>query len=192
MKRWMFVVGSLTVLTLSAAATCQPIPKSDPGTPTLEMTAYSDDGTGKQGLRQTINPGRTLTVDGSWLSTGKADVRVWGREDPGVTKVRVTGFGGGSCSAKNPSNGSQPYFGNFFNNFFPVQEVYAPDGTVISQLPTHILDFALQTCGTHSVYHDGKSLSLDFNLLGGRWKLHAVAENCCGGNGEADFTVVIN
>src|SRR5438270_449823 len=94
------VVGCVAVAALGSLTSCKPAPKSDSSTPRVYMLAWTEAANGTEGSQVTVNDGGSYSVDQNFLGPNKADIRVYGEENPGVSKVVVTGTGRGTCSTK--------------------------------------------------------------------------------------------
>jgi hypothetical protein len=185
-RRWL-TIGLVIVAVMTTAATCQNIPSSDSGTPTVYMLVWKDDGTGHEGAQDTIQPGGTVSRSISFLGPNKADFRIYGKEDPGIITLTVTGSAHGHCQA-----GFQgAIYTADFTTSLPTQVEKAPSGKVISSLTVH-LDSFLASCGSHVTSTSAGSQTLDYSYLTATWNVHAEADNCCGGKGQGDFTIVLS
>jgi hypothetical protein len=190
MRRWQFLAGALLLAVTTTAASCQPTPSSDAGTPTVYMLAFENAG-GQQGAQANIQPGGSLTVAKSFLGATKANIRIYGEEKPGITTLVVTGSASGRCSTDITPEGQVFTAPSPLTATLPTLTEKAPAGQVQNFLAAS-LDNALAgkiSCGTH--IYNGMSRKLEFFLDSGTWKIHAEASNCCGGKGIGDFTIVM-
>lgn len=191
MRRWQLGVGALCLLVLTTAATCQPIPEEDNGTPTVYVLAWNNNGSGGQGSQVTVQPGGTFTVNRGFLGATKANIRVYGEENPGITTLTVTGKGNGVCSTRVLPSGLFYTSLGRLNATLPTQTQSAPSGQIQNSL-TVSLDDVLSgdiSCGEHIYANMPQREEFFFDT--GTWTLHAEADNCCGGKGIGDFTIVI-
>lgn len=190
MKRWLLMAAGSAVLVLTTAATCQPIPKSDSATPRVYLLAFRNNGAGGQGAQDTIQPGGSFTVSSGFLGPDKANIRVYGAEDPGITTLVVTGKASGTCSTKMSSSGQVFTAPGRLAASFPNQTLSAPAGQISSFLAAD-LDALLTnvSCGSH-IYANMPQRE-EFFLDSGTWTIHAEASNCCGGKAVGDFSIVV-
>jgi len=186
------VIATVAVSVLAVtAASCQPTPQQDDATPTVYLLHFERASNGTQAGQVKTDPGGTISVNRTFFGPNKADIRIYGEENPGITTLTITGTGRGACSTEVDSNGTfydSPVGGIGFT--FPVQVERAPAGQVQSSLAADLDGvFAHLSCGTH--IYNGMPSAREFFFDSGTVKLHAKADNCCGHSGEADFTVVV-
>ena len=186
------VLAALAVSALATtAASCQPVPQQDDATPTVYLLHFERASNGTQAAQVQTPPGGSIRVNGTFLGSTKADIRIYGEEKPGVSTLTVTGSGRGACSTEPDGNGTvydSPVGGIGFS--VPVQVERAPAGQVQEFLAVTLDDMlAHLSCGRH--IYNGMPSAREFFFDRGTVQLHAKADNCCGHSGEGDFTVVV-
>ncbi|MDQ1748270.1 MAG: hypothetical protein QOD07_2533 [Frankiaceae bacterium] len=184
------VVGCVAVAALGSLTSCKPAPKSDSNTPRVYMLAWNEGSNGTENGQVTVNDGGSFSVNQNFLGPNKADIRVYGSEDPGVSKVVVTGTGRGTCSSKPDSNLQTWTTPSAVGFTVATQTESAPAGQVEDFLAAS-MDDALKniSCGMHR--YANMPSSQEFFLDEGTVTLNATAYNCCGGQATATFTVDI-
>lgn len=190
MRQLLSISGTIILAATTMAASCQRAPSSDPGTPHVYMLVWENAG-GRQGAQRTVQPGGSWTVAKNFLGADKADIRIYGAEDPGIATLVVTGRVSGSCSTDITSDGQVFTSPGPLSATLPTQTERAPAGQVQSFLAAS-LDSVLAgkiSCGKH--IYSNMSQRQEFFLDSGTWTLHAEASNCCGNKGVGDFTIVV-
>lgn len=189
MFRRVMAVGCVTLAGLASITSCKPAPQSDDNTPRVYMLAWQNSN-GAQGSQLTINDGGTYSVAQDFLGFNKAEIRVYGEEKPGVSKVVVTGSGYGTCTTHANADGQTWTTPGPVSFTVPTQTAAAKAGQIEDFLAVH-MDDALKdaSCGMHR--YANMPASQEFFLNGGTVTLHATASNCCGHDGTATFTVKI-
>ena len=194
MNKQRVLTGAVAAAALFGAtgATCTPTPTSDPNIPAVYVLAFRQEGTA-QGAQEHHQPGASFTVDRSFLGANKADIRVYGKEDPGpgVQHLSVALTARGTCSTKVNSRGQFVTAPSPLNVTGPTLTENAPAGQVQSFLAAS-LDTALageHSCGTHR--YNGMDSAQEFFLDSGTWTAVATVDNCCGGQGTGTFTIKV-
>lgn len=182
----------LPVAVVCAAASCEPTPSTDEGTPTVYLLHFEAGPNGTQGAQRQVQPGGTVGLSGAYLLSNKAEIRIYGEEDPGISTLTVTGSGHGTCSTLPDPNGqfwTSPTGGMSFS--VPTQTEKAPSGQVQDFLAVHLDDVVKNlSCGTKT--YQGMPGPREFLFDRGTITLHATADNCCGHSGEGDFTLKVS
>ena len=185
-------VGCVALAALGLLSSCKtvPAPTSDANTPNVYMLAWTDSGNGTQGSQVTVHDAGTYTVDANFLGPNKADIRVYGEENPGVAKLVVAGSGHGVCTTHANSDSQTWTTPGAVSFTVPAQTKTAPSGQVEDFLAVSMDDVLTNiSCGMHR--YANMPSSEEFFLDGGTVTLNATASNCCGGEGTATFTIEI-
>ncbi len=184
------ILSAAAIVSILMACVLNKAPASDPTPPTVGMRVWEKTPQGTQGAQIAIDSGGQITVPPGWLgkdgATNKADVRVMAEDEPGVLTFKVSGSIKGKCSTK----GSQPWQSPFPLEASFVQEKKAKSGSVQTLMGIHLDDVLGEaSCGFHQYGNMPKSE--EFFIHSGTWTIEAEAENCCGGQTKAVFTVIV-
>jgi hypothetical protein len=163
-------------------------PTSDSTPPKLHLSHWEKNQSGGQGAQKTIYPGGQTEVQSDWIGgSNKADIRVVGDDNEGVTKLEVSGSATAKCQAL---DGSTVYTApSPLPVSFPKQTETVKQGYVKDFLAIHLDAFMTKpSCGFHQY---GTPKSLEYFMTSGTWTISAHTENCCGGKTDGTFTIVV-
>lgn len=169
-------------------------PSSDATPPRIYLLKWERNAQGTQGSQTTINSGSSFTIPVSWLGTGsatnKADIKIYADDKEGVSLLEVTGSAKGICSTDQDRNGQEFTSPQPLTASFPKQTEKTSPGVVKSFLAVHLDGFLFKgSCGIHR--YGNMTASQEFFLPLGTWTITAHAENCCGGQTNATFTIMV-
>lgn len=169
-------------------------PASDPTPPTIQILKWEKNQQGGQGAQTTIPSGGQFAVELNWLGTGgatnKADIRVYGDDPEGVRHLEVSGSAKGKCTTDVNSSGQFYTSPSPLTATFPKQSETASPGVVKDFMAIHLDGLlAKASCGIRQ--YANMPSAQEFFLDAGTWTVSALAENCCGGQTTATFTITV-
>lgn len=183
--RFLLAVCALSLLNICPT----PAPTSDATPPKITLRHWNKSESGGQGSQTTIESGGKTTVEGGWLGPNKADITVDGSDKEGIRLLEVSGTATGVCAASG-EGGTVWTAPELLHASFPKQTQVTEQGKVRDFLYLK-LDKLINdpSCGTHQ--YNGMKNPAEFSMSGGTWTITARAENCCGGEANATFTLEV-